>query len=73
MRTLVGDNARHDRTAVEKGMASRIGGKPRKHVQRSGPGGVPPPALRGPNDPPSVAPIRPSKRFKGSTATFDKN
>ena len=56
MRTLVGDNEHHDRTAVEKAMASRVGGKPRKHVPRSGPGGVPQPALRGPNDAPSVAP-----------------
>jgi diguanylate cyclase (GGDEF)-like protein/PAS domain S-box-containing protein len=56
MRTLVGGNERHDCTAVEEAMASRVGGKPRKHVLRSGPGGVPQPALPGPNDAPSVAP-----------------
>jgi PAS domain-containing protein len=37
-------------------MASRVGGKPRKHVLRSGRGVVPPRALRRPNDAPSVAP-----------------
>jgi diguanylate cyclase (GGDEF)-like protein/PAS domain S-box-containing protein len=52
----VGDNERHDRTAVEKTMASRVGGKPRKRVLRSGSRAAPQPALRGPNDAPSVAP-----------------
>ena len=56
MGPLVGDNERHDRTAVEKAMASRVGGKLRKHVLRSEPGGVPQPALREPNAPPLVAP-----------------
>ena len=37
-------------------MAARIGRKQRKHVLRAGPRGVPQPALRGPNDAPSVAP-----------------
>ena len=37
-------------------MAARIGRKPRKHVPRVGPRGVPQPALRGPNDAPSVVP-----------------
>src|ERR1700683_2079253 len=43
-------------TAVEKAMASRVGGKPRKHVLLSEAGGVPQPALRAPNEAPSVAP-----------------
>jgi diguanylate cyclase (GGDEF)-like protein/PAS domain S-box-containing protein len=37
-------------------MASRIGRKPRKHVPHARPRGVTQPALRGPNDAPSVAP-----------------
>ena len=37
-------------------MASRAGGKPRKHVLRSGRGVVSSPAFRGPKDAPSVAP-----------------
>ena len=43
-------------SAAEKAMAARIGRKQRKHVLRAGPRGVPQPALRGPNDTPSVAP-----------------
>src|SRR5580700_10937555 len=35
-------------------MASRIGRKPRKHVPRAEPRGVPQPALRRPNDAPSA-------------------
>ena len=56
MRPLVGDNECHDCTAVEKAMGSRVGGKARKHVLRSGSGVVSSPAFRGPNDAPSVAP-----------------
>jgi hypothetical protein len=73
MRAFVGDNERHDRTAVEKAMASRLGGKPRKHVLRSGPGRVPQPALRGPNDAPSVAPKQTEQEIQRLTTTFDKN